>query len=113
MSTSPVQQLHCIKTLLLVRREKWPDLCVELLENNPCFGPRFLMNRVQLRSHGRYERLDLGLLRIGQLQHMRQHCSHVRSARMAEGRRIIWCLRTGKLCNGHESRNTKCDRNKF
>ena len=75
--TSPVQRLHSIKPLLLVGREKRPDLRVELFEHHIRFGSRFLMNGLELRSHASDERFDLALLRVGQLKRSRQHHGQV------------------------------------
>ena len=108
-----MQQLHRIKTLLLVGREERPNLRVELLDNNLRFGPRLLMNRLQLRSHGSHERLDLALLRIGQLEHVRQHGGHVLPPFVAEWRCIVGRLRPGELCHGEKSREAECDWNEF
>ena len=106
-----MQRLHGIETLLLVRGKERPDLRVELLKNRVRFGPRLLMNRVELRSHGSYERFDLALLRIGQLKGVGQHRSQVLRPVMAG--RIVGCLRAGELCNSREGRDTNYDRNKF
>ncbi len=111
MRTGPVQRLHGIKPLLLVGREKRSDLRVELLEHHVRLGSRFLMNRLELRPHGSYERFDLTLLRVGQLKRSRQHHGQVLLPVMA--RRIVGCLRAGELCDSHEGRDTNDDRNEF
>ena len=72
-------------------------ICVsQLLEDHIRFGSRFLMNRLELRSHGSYERFDLALLRIGQLKRSRQHHGQVlwpvmavEDCRVSARRRIV------------------------
>ncbi len=77
MHTGPVQRLHGIKPLLLVRCKKRSDLRVELFEDHIRFGSRFLMNRLELWPDGSYERFDLTLLRVGQLERSCQHHGQV------------------------------------
>ena len=104
----PCSVSSSVESLLLVGREKRPNLRVELLENRVRLRPRFLMDGVELRSHGSYERFDLSSFVHQSVEHVRQHRGQVWRPVMAW--RIVGCLRAGELCHRQRRPRHKHDK---
>ena len=80
-----MQGLESVEFLQLLSREIGANLGVELLDDWLRRRSRLLMDRFKLRFDRVDERLHLGLLRIGQVEDVRQHRGHVRAAVMEAG----------------------------
>ena len=91
------QRFQRVEFLLLVSREQRANLCVQLLDDRLGRGARLLMDRVKLRLDCGDQRLHLGLLRIGQVEHVVQHRGHIRWTVVVPGFSVAGCLRARQL----------------
>jgi len=85
-----------IQSLLLFGGKERADLGVQLFHDRIRILPGLFMNRVELRLNFADQRLDLGLLSIGQVQRMSQHSVQVMRTMMMTWHWITRSLTTGE-----------------
>ena len=91
-----------------VAREVRADLRVELPHDHVRLGARLLVKRLELRLHGGDGRLHLRLLRVGQLERVRQHLREVMwPVMMSRTALVVRTLRAEKLAEGERRGRTE------